>query len=174
MRKLITILAIFILLLPSYVLGAGTVTQTITEIAKGQYIVKFACNGDSSDGSIEDTDTASVDANGKTLLGKILGKRLVGVKAYPTSGGTAPDAADVFILDDDGLDLLGSVDGGTTAYNGLNLIHATLVRSVVPVRYLPRAGFYQNYWPIIDGALTLRVSNQGTASADYTIELKFK
>jgi len=173
MKKFIITIFIVLLLIAGQVWAAGSVTQTITEIAKDTYIVTFVCIGDASNGSIPNTATTDFDSAGNSLNGTIRGLRLKEVKAYPTSGGTAPDAASVFILDDDSLDLLGSEDGSTTAWAGLNLIHATLPRSAVPNRYLPRAGQHQNYWPVVDGVLTLKVSDQGTASADYTIELKF-
>jgi hypothetical protein len=103
-------------------------------------------------------------------MSEISGKYyLYTVAAYPTSGGTAPDAADVFILDAKGEDLLGSADAGTTAKNGLNLIHATLKKTTFPYStYLQQA-----YFPFIINNLTLKVSNQATNSANYTIELIF-
>jgi len=94
------------------------------------------------------------------------------VEARPTSGGTAPDAASVFLFDANGMDLLGSEDG-TTAYSGLNLIHATLPRATVPNLYLPRAGSHLNYFPEIAGTLSMKVIDQSTASADFTIDLIF-
>jgi hypothetical protein len=77
------------------------------------------------------------------------------------------------IYDANGLDLLGSIDGGTTAYAGLTLIHATLVRRCLPNLYLPRAGLHVNYYPVVTGTLTLDVDNQATVSADWTIVLTF-
>ena len=173
--KRIIFTALMVLLLVGHAFGAGTVTQSIKQIAKDVYIVTFICIGDSSNGSIPNTATKDNDdsTSKRVLNGKIRGLRLKEVKAYPTSGGTAPLASNVFIVDDDNLDLLGSEDGSTTAWAGLTLIHATLTRSAVPNRYLPRAGQHQNYWPPVDGVLTLKVTGQTTASADYTIELKF-
>ena len=99
--------------------------------------------------------------------------RLYQVEAYPTAGGTAPDAADVFILDADGMDLLGSVDGSTTAYRGLNLIHATLKYATTPDIYHLGQTAHADYHPVVTEALTLKVSNQATARADWTIVLTF-
>jgi hypothetical protein len=90
------------------------------------------------------------------------------ITAYPTSGGTAPDAADVFILNAQSEDLLGSADN-STAGNGANLIHATLSRTTLPKLYLPAVNFY----PVVNGILTLQVSNQATNDANYTVVLTF-
>lgn len=84
-----------------------------------------------------------------------------------------PDAASVFVLDVDSLDLLGSEDGSTTAWAGLNLIHATLKRSTLPNLYLPRAGSHSNYFPEITGGLTLKVADQATERAVWYVELIF-
>jgi hypothetical protein len=82
------------------------------------------------------------------------------VVVYPTSGGTAPDAADVQVLMN-GMDLLGGL--------GTNLIHATATQGLNPA-----STFTGNIWfPIITGTLTLKVSNQATASANYTVKLLF-
>lgn len=84
-----------------------------------------------------------------------------------------PDAASVFVLNANSFDYLGSEDGGTTAWAGLNLVHATLERSTFPNMYLPRAGLHSNWWPEIREALTLQVSDQATARAVWTVELIF-
>lgn len=146
----------------------GTVAQTKENYPDaGVRMVIFTCTGDASDGSIPDTDTNAV------MTSFIEGYRLYQVDTYPTSGGTAPDAADVCILDENGLDLLGSVDGGTTAYGGLNLIHATLARRAVPDLFIPRNSEHAWYQPLVTGTLTLTVSNQDTAKANYTVVLSF-
>lgn len=153
--------------------AAGTVTQTITQIAKGRYKVTLVCTGDVAGGTvgtIPATATTDYDTNGALLNGVIIGKYLIEVNAFPTADGTAPDAASVLIKDTNSLDLLGSEDGAT-AYNGLNLIHATLPRSTTPDKYIPRAGLHALYYPQITGALTVSVTDQATAEADFTIEL---
>ncbi|MBA7713240.1 hypothetical protein ES703_122240 [subsurface metagenome] len=68
--------------------------------------------------------------------------------------------------------MLGSEDGGTTAYNGLNLIHATLKRFCFPNLYTPRAGLHMNYFPLVKSLLTLKVSDSA-ANATITIVLIF-
>lgn len=169
MKKMIIVFALALaLLFPSslWAAAAGSVTQTPELFSNGSaFRVTFVCIGSADDGSIPNTAIATDTIT--ALKGTYY---LYTVSAYPTSGGTAPDAADVFILDANNEDLLGSADGGTTAKNGLNLIHATLKKTTVPYSaYLSQA-----YEPLITGVLTLKVSNQATASADYTIELIFK
>jgi hypothetical protein len=143
----------------------GTVLQSnITDFANGFKVIRFECTGDASNGSIPDT---AINAANMQLIKGI--SYLYSVSAYPTAGGTAPDAADVFILDANGEDLLGSADGGTTAKNGLNLIHATLKKTTFPYSaYMAR-----EYFPAIINTLTLKVANQATINATYTIELVF-
>jgi len=173
MKKAFILMVAVLFGLSGMAFAAGSCVQTISEIDKGAHKVSFVCTGD-TDGSIPNTDTADFDTNGKPLNGIIKGLYLTEVHAYPTSGGTAPDPASVFILDENDLDLLGCEDGSTTAYAGLNLIHATLPRSVIPNMYLPRAGNHLNYYPKIKGKLTLKVIDQGTNGADYTIDLIFE
>ncbi len=160
---------LLIMLIPALCWGAdGSCVQTRLNYASaGERHLVFTCTGSTVDGSLPDTDTSAANTS------FIASYKLYQIDAYPTAGGTAPDAADVFVLDEKGLDLLGSEDGGTTAYEGLNLIHASLARSALPNIYLPRGGTHANYDPFINGTLTLRVKNQSTASANYTIVLKF-
>jgi len=173
MRKFIATISFLILIAiaPALCFAAvGTVAQTYLNYPEfGIKKVIFTCIGSATDGSIPNTDTSN------TITAFIKGYYLYEVTAYPTSGGTAPDAdgADVFILDANDLDLLGCEDGSTTAYQGLNLIHATLPRSCIPDKYIPRAGLHQPFYPVMTGALTLKVANQATHSADYTIVLTF-
>jgi len=89
-------------------------------------------------------------------------------------GATAPDAASIFLLDADGLDLLGCEDGSTTAYAGLNLIHATLKRACYPNLYLTRAGLHVNYFPTVRSKLTLKIIDQDTANGMFTVRLTFE
>jgi hypothetical protein len=159
---------------PHSALAAGTVTQTITIGSDGSYVdVTFTCEGDSGDGSIPITATANTDANGKRLNSVIRGMYLYSVSAVHVSGGTAPDAASVLVYDSGGMDLLGSPDGGTTPYAGLNLIHATLKKACVPYIYDTANDAYTKHFPMVRGALTLVVVDQGTASADYVVTLHF-
>lgn len=155
----------------SMAFAAGSVTQLTRENYpdSDRHIKKliFLCTGDVAAGTIPNTATSAPNTS------FIKGMRLFQVEAYPTAGGTAPDAADVFILDADGMDLLGSVDGSTTAYRGLNLIHATLKYATTPDIYHLGQTAHADYYPVITGALTLKVANQATASANWTIVLTF-
>lgn len=84
-----------------------------------------------------------------------------------------PDEAAIFLLDANSMDLLGSVDGSTTAYNGLKLIHATLASATEPSIYIRRAPGSSAYFPLITGAMTLKTISQATARAVWTIVLNF-
>lgn len=160
--KRISLIILILLAFSFESFAAGSCTQRLARVGDAR-VLTFACTGDSSDGSIPNT---AISAANLTYL---TGYYLYTVAAYPTSGGTAPDAADVFILDANGEDLLGSVDAGTTANKGANLIHATLKKTTLPYsHYLSSA-----YYPAIINALTLKVLNQATASANYTVELTF-
>lgn len=165
MKRLALIIALCLAIaLPSSLWAAGSCTQTPYQFTGGFVRVVMACTGDAANGSIPDTALSS------DITALIAGTHyLYSVSAYPTSGGTAPDAADVFVLDANGEDLLGSVDGGTTANKGLNLIHATLKKTTLPYS----AYLSAHYYPGVTGALTLKVLNQATVSANYTIELLF-
>lgn len=174
MRKLLFLILALALIFPSTVFAlVGSCAQTKGAIRNdGNQImaktITWVCTGHSSGGAIPDIDTSA--ANTKWIKGWYL----YSIEAFPTSGGTAPDAASVLIGTTSGLDLLGAEDGITeTAYAGLNLIHATSPRITLPNVYLPRAGLHANYYPIIAGTLTLKVTDQATSSADYTIVWTF-
>lgn len=163
MKRLFALIICIVLLVPAISFADGTVAvSTKTIIPKFIEQVVFTCVGDSGGGTIPNT------AITQQVLAKISGMYLYCVTAYPTSGGTAPDAADVFILNQNSEDLLGSADN-STAGNGANLIHATLTRTTIPRLYLPGVNFY----PVVYGLLTLQVANQGTNSAEFTIVLTF-
>lgn len=164
MKKIISFFVLAIVLMASMSWAAGSCVQTPYKYTNGAIKIILTCTGDASDGSIPNTSISTANMN------LILGTHyLYTVSAYPTSGGTAPDAADVFILDANSEDLLGSADGGTTANKGANLIHATLKKTTLPYSYY----LSQLYFPAVVNTLTLKVSNQATHSANYTIELLF-
>lgn len=115
-----------------------------------------------TDGTVTDisTNTDTIHDGISTYTDLIKGRELTKVEAFPTSGGTAPDAADVTVSDSDGLDLLNG--------NGTGLIHATDKKSTYPLNdVLPST-------ITVRGALTIAIANQGTNGADFTIRLCFK
>ena len=153
--KIFALILAGIMLMASNLWAAGSCTESVEAWTGGFVTVRLACTGDSANGSIP-TITISTDA-----MALIQGTHyLYQVKAYPTSGGTAPDAADVTV-NMNGYDLLGG--------KGVNLIHATATYDT-----LPYSTFMASYrYPAINGALTVAVANQATVSANYTIELIF-
>jgi len=171
MKKIIITIVLAILLTASmsWAAAVGTCTQSFAEVysASGPTPIAtltFTCTASADDGSFPLTATS------QTITDQIAGRYLYLVTAYPTAGGIAPDAADVFIMDADGEDFLGSVDGGTTANKGLSLIHATLKKTTFP--YSAHSSVY--YEAPVTSALTLKILNQATVSANVTIQLKFK
>lgn len=156
MRKLSIIAIIFILLMPVMVFADGSCVQTPYAYSiSGPVVIKFVCTGDAGNGSIP---TQTVNAANMALVQWT--HYFYQAIAYPTSGGTAPDAADVAVLMG-GQDLLGT--------KGVNLIHATATQDTSPY-----SAFMTSYrYPMVTSAITMTVANQATISANYTIELVF-
>lgn len=168
MRKLIGLLLVLLLFgLPLVAIPAELVTQsaaiqTSPETWEVVFTIQTATNGSM-------TATPLTAAN----IAVLRGMYLIQVDAFPTVGGTAPDAASVFLYDENDIYYLGSEDGGTTAHAGLNLIHATLAKSCIPSMYLTGQDSHINYfWPI-RGSLTLAIADQATNTAHITIILVF-
>lgn len=134
---------------------AGSCTQTRHKYKGGTVVIKLVCTGDSTNGSLP-TQTVS-DANMAEIQGSHF---LYQVVAYPTSGGTAPDAADITVLQNT-QDLLGG--------KGTNLIHATNTLNSHPYNSTMTAYYY----PAIINTITVAVANQSTNSANWTMELVF-
>ena len=157
MKKLLLIAALIVALaIPVSAWAAGSCTQTATRDASSSTImIKFVCTGDGAAGTIPDTDINT--ANMALIKDRTF---FYNATAYPTSGGTAPDAADVQITMN-GMDLLGA--------KGVNLIHATATQDTAPY-----SAFMASYrYPAVTNTVTLKVANQATASANWTIELLF-
>ena len=166
MKRLIAIL-ILVFGLPLVAVATESVTEgQLERSGRNTYEVAFVITTD-GDGNI--AATAFSDA----LIAKIKGKYLLHVDAFPTPDGTAPDAADVILYDENGIYYLGSVDKGTTAYAGLNIIHATIPGSCLPSMYLRGQDTHVNYYWPIRGALTFDILNQGTDTAHITIIFVF-
>lgn len=159
MKKTLVILIGLVLLLsaPAWAADSMTITRN-TIVPKFVEQIIFTIKGAAP------ADTAFTQQD----LRYVQGMYLYCVTAYPVSGGTAPDAADVFVLTPNNEDLLGSTDN-TTAANGANLIHATLQKSTIPK--LGSTGSY--FYPMVHEVLTVSIANQETANADYVVVLTF-
>ena len=170
MKKLLLILICLLFVVGNAYAAIGTSAVTRSSQSWGFQTVTIAYVGGTAaeTGTVPDTTIDVWDSMNKNAL---YGWYLYKVEVM--FGGTAPDAASVFIFDSDGLDLLGSEDGGTTAYAGLNLIHATIKRGTIPNLYIPRGGVHVDYYPIITGPLTVEVADQITSAAIWTIVLTF-
>lgn len=144
------------LLLASLSFAAGSCTETVVRDAAGSTVkVALACTGDAANGSIPTITLAT--ATQALIKDKYY---LYSVTAYPTPAGTAPDAADVTVLQN-GQDMLGG--------KGVNLIHATATYDTAPYSAFMTAYRY----PAIVNTVTVAVANQATVSANYTLELIF-
>lgn len=127
------------------------VRQSYKEYGNNVRTIIFDCLGDASDGSIANTEMTD------KIYRRVQGWSLDSVEAVP--GSIAPDAADVVINDEHGLDVLGG--------NGTNLIHATNAQATIP------SIDSQNKRIPMKGKFTLGVTNQATVSATYLIILTF-
>jgi len=156
MKKLTLIIALALaLMIPSSLWAAGSCVQTPYAYTGGGFKIQLVCTGDAANGSIP---TQTITTAIMSVLEGVY--YLYQVKVWPTSGGTAPDAADVAVLME-GVDLLGT--------KGVNLIHATATQDTFPY-----SAFMTSYrFPLVTSGITLTVTNQATASANYTLELDF-
>jgi hypothetical protein len=158
MKRITIIIALALALLPSSLWAAtpGTCVQTPYQLSPMSFMVRFVCTHSADGGGLA---TQTIPAETMAILeGSYF---LYSVTAYPTSGGTAPDAADIAVLMN-GEDLLGT--------KGVNLIHATATQDTFPY-----SAYMSSYrYPRINNTITMTVANQGTASANYTIDLDFE
>ena len=167
MKRLIIITLLLLLAFPTGVFGASVTQGSVVDVGEDRLnsnptrTLEYVCVGNPAD---EEMTWANFE--------KVKGWCLTWVEVIP--GGVAPDAASIFILDAEDMDLLGCEDGSTTAYAGLNLIHATLKRACYPNLYLARAGLHVNYFPTVRSLLTLKVIDQGTALGEFTVRLTFE
>jgi len=168
MKRLILIIMFFtFLVIPAGVFGASVTQGSIVDVGEDRLnsnptrTLEFVCVGNPAN---EEMTVRNFE--------KVKGWCLTWIEVIP--GTVAPDAASIFILDADGMDLLGCEDGSTTAYAGLNIIHATLKRACYPNLYLTRAGLHTNYFPPIRSLLTLKVIDQGTALGEFVVRLTFE
>jgi hypothetical protein len=170
MKRLIIIISLLLLSFPTGVFGASVTQGSVVDLGEERLnsnptrTLEFVCVGN------PDNETMTV-----RNFEKVKGWCLTWIEVFPTgTAPDAPDAASIFILDADGMDLLGSEDGSTTPYAGLNIIHATLKRACYPNLLLSRAGLHINYFPPVNSLLTLKVIDQGDATGEYTVRLTFE
>lgn len=164
-RFLTLLFGLLLVAIPGFA-AESVVEGNLEQSGPGIYEVAFTITT-AADGNIVAT------AFSNTLIASLKGKYFLQVDAFPTSGGTAPDAADVILKDENGIYYLGSIDDGSTAYAGLNLIHATIPKSCIPNMYLTGQTTHINYYWPVRGALTFDIINQGTDSADITLIFVF-
>ena len=169
MKRLIIIISLFLLVFPAVVFGASIVQGSVVDVGEDRLnsnptrTLTYICVGN--------PDNEEMTARN---FEKVKGWCLTWVEVFPTSGGVAPDAASIFILDEEDMDLLGCEDGSTTPYAGLNIIDADYKRACYPNLYLTRAGLHVNYFPSVMNLLTLKVIDQGAATGAFTIRLTFE
>ena len=167
MKRLIIIVSLLLLMFPAISFGASIVQGLIVDVGEDRLnsnptrTLEYVCVGNPAN---EEMTWANFE--------KVKGWCLTWVEVIP--GATAPDAASIFILDAENMDLLGSEDAGTTPYAGLNIIHATLKRACYPSLYTPRAGLHVNYFPCVRSLLTLKVIDQATADGMFIVRLTFE
>lgn len=156
MKKFIGIILLLVLFVAGEAFAAGSCTESYGYRGKTQNLfrVTLVCTGDASDGSIPNQTLSNA------VTHEIYGMYLYQVTAYPTAGGTAPDAADITVKVGN-LDLLGG--------KGTNLLHATLTYDTFP--YSTYMSMYR--FPAIGSTPVVALANQGTASANFTIVLDF-
>ena len=168
-RLIIIISSLFLLAFPTGVFGASIIQGSIVNVGENRLnsnptrTLEYVCVGN------PDNEEMTV-----RNFEKVKGWCLTWVEVFPTSGGVAPDAASIFILDEEDMDLLGCEDGSTTPYAGLNIIDADYKRACYPNLFLTRAGLHTNYFPTVRSLLTLKVIDQGAATGAFTIRLTFE
>jgi len=169
MKRLIIIMSLLLLIFPTGVFGASITQGSIVDVGEDRL-------NSNPTRTLTYLGVGTPDNEEMTWANfeKVKGWCLTWVEVFPTADGVAPDAASIFILDADGLDLLGCIDGSTTPYAGLNIINATLKRACYPSLYLSRAGLHVNYFPTIRSQLTLKVIDQGAATGAFTVRLTFE
>ena len=167
MKKLFIIVSLFLLIFPTGVFGASVVQGSVVDVGEDRL---------NSNPTRTLTYTVVGNLAGEEMtwanFEKVKGWCLTWVEVIP--GDPAPDAASIFLLDADDLDLLGCEDGSTTPYAGLNIIDADYKRACYPNLYLQRAGLHTNYFPTVNSLLTLKVIDQGAATGAFTVRLTFE
>jgi hypothetical protein len=159
---------LFFSLFSGYCQADGKVEISHTREQRGSVAnVIFAFTGDATTGSMPEADVPAEITNKLKEYGYFLYR----VKAFPTPGGIAPDAADVDVIekgiainesDKDLVEIKPAVPRNVLGDFGANLIHDTDLQEVEPLQYEP-----------VNGTFSVKVTNQATPSANATVILVF-
>lgn len=150
-RKILPVIILLILLLPAFSWAAGTVTVSRSHLSKDAsvLVIKLACVGDASNGSVPAT-ALSAAALSTAFTGYYYQQGFSLTEVWTVAGTPAPDEAGVTITDDISAALYTEADviaaSGTT--EGTVTSH------------------------VVTGLLTVTVANQATASAKWDIYIK--
>ena len=143
---------LLLLIIPLQALAAGTVTVSRFSLGgdKRTLVIKLACVGDSSDGSVPDT-VINQDSINSGLSYKYQNSSFYLWEVWTIPGSPSPDAADITIKD------------ATTAvlFDEDNVLHATDPTEGTVVRAKS-----------VNSVLTVIHENQGTASAQWDTYIK--
>lgn len=151
----ILLLAVMVSLLLSQTqsFAAGTAsTPSVVSIGNLMKIVSVTYKGDAADGSVPAVTLPAA------VMADLKGYYLYTVRAYPVSGGTAPDAANVAVKNAR-KDYLGG--------QGVGLIPVSGENEVLPHNTFNGKDFY----PAIVDSLIIEVTGQDTPEADFIVEL---
>jgi len=168
MKRLIIIISLSLLLaFPAVSFGASVVQGSVVDVGEDRLnsnptrTLEFVCVGNPDN---EEMTVRNYE--------KVKGWCLTWIEVIP--GTTPPDAASIFVLDEEDMDLLGCEDGETTPYAGYLMIDADYKRACYPNLFLTRAGLHTNYFPPVMNLLTLKVIDQGTADGMFTVRWTFE
>lgn len=140
--RVTSLLAAIILLFTTYSFAASSVSQTVYQIAEGQYMLEMAVTAHTN-GAVSNTATA-IAIDGLVYL----------VETVPSSGATAPtNLYDLTLLNADGLDIM----GGNLANRS-----STLVQRASPLNYQAQS---------VMGKLTLTTSGDSVDGAKFKVRI---
>ena len=149
MKKIILTVVFCLIAAQVFAAGSVTVTKYAESKDKSQVVFKLACVGDSSDGSVPATQ---IPADSTSNPYYNLGLYLYEVWTVTPASGN-PDAADVAITDALGASLFSE---------------ANVISGSVSTKTAGNVAFFRQ----INSALTVTVTNQGTANATWDIYVK--
>jgi len=153
MKRLYLLLLTWLLLFPVFGNAAGTVTQKLDKYPNANMrVLTFTWTGDAADGTVPSTATSTA------ITADIAGWYVYAIETNP--GAVAPTADyDVVVNDAEGLDIAGGMLANRSA---------TATEKITP-RLDSTYSIFGGV--LIDGALTLVISNQSVVSATGTVKL---